>query len=81
MTKVKNLPKHPILVMDIQTRSMKKLEERKKYLEDAMANGAVVIHHGDKYGQIRDIKVVRSSLFHHQLYFTGILIDTYAKVR
>ena len=81
MTKVKNLPKHPILVMDIQTRSMKKLEERKKYLEDAMANGAVVIHHGDKYGQIRDIKVVRSGLFHHQLYFTGILIDTYAKVR
>ena len=80
MTKVKNLPKHPILVMDIQTRSMKKKKKKKKYLEDAMANGTVVIHHGDKYGQISDIKVVRSGLFHHQLYFTGILIDTYAKV-
>lgn len=81
MTKVKNLPKHPILVMDIQTRSMKKLEERKKYLEAAATNGTVVIHHRDKYGQISDIKVVRSGLFHHQLYFTGILIDTDAKVR
>lgn len=81
MTKVKNLPKHPILVMDIQTRSMKKLEERKKYLEDAMTNRTVVIHHGDTYGWISDIKIVRSGLFHHQLYFTGILIDTHDKVR
>ena len=81
MPKTDKLTKQPLTIMDIQTRSMKKLEERKKYLEDTMTNGTVAIHHGDKYGQISDIKIVRSGLFHHQLYFTGILIDTYAKVR
>ena len=81
MPRTDKLTKQPLTIMDMQTRSNKKLQERKKILENAMANGTVVIHHGDKYGQISDIEIVRSGLFHRQLYFTGILIDTYAKVR
>ena len=79
MTKVKNFPKNPMLVMDIRTRSLKKLKERKKFLEDAMMNNTEVIHRGDTYSQINGIKVVPSGLFYHQLYFTGVLVDTHAK--
>ena len=81
MPRTDKLTKQPLTIMDIQTRSNKKLQERKKILEEAMTNGTVVIHHGDKYNQISDIKVVRSGLFHKQLYFTGVLIATYAKIR
>ena len=73
--------KEPVIltIMELQTRSKKKLDERKKTLEDFITSGEVYIHHGDKY-IIKSTEIVQSGLFMKQLYFTGELIDRYCKI-
>ena len=79
MPKSEKLSKQPLTILDLQTHSNKKLEERKKVLEDHMTNQTVLIHHGDKY-LISGVKVVKLSWLYKQLYFTGTLVSQYATV-